>query len=173
MEVCSFVRNSWGRHQKETFPRYWPFVRGIHRPLVNYPHKGQWCGSLMFSLICALNKRLSKQSWGWWFETPSRPLWRHCNVMRSHDDPAQWHGTTYRWISKACIPAHHMICTIRHLWITYTWSLYQKVMSWIFFQTSRWLNMWNSFKCDIINSDRYFRKVLTYLFQILICTIHV
>ena len=26
-----------------------------------------------------LNKRLSKQSWGWWFETPSRPLWRHCN----------------------------------------------------------------------------------------------
>ena len=32
-----------------------------------------------FSLICALNKRLSKQSWGWWFETPSRSLWRHCN----------------------------------------------------------------------------------------------
>ena len=26
------------------------------------------------------NKRLSKQSWGWWFETPSRPLWRHRNV---------------------------------------------------------------------------------------------
>ena len=26
-----------------------------------------------------LNKRLSKQSWGWWFKTPSRPLWRHCN----------------------------------------------------------------------------------------------
>ena len=27
-----------------------------------------------------LSKRLSKQSRGWWFETPSRPLWRHCNV---------------------------------------------------------------------------------------------
>ena len=27
-----------------------------------------------------LNKQLSKQSWGWWFETPSSPLWRHCNV---------------------------------------------------------------------------------------------
>ena len=26
-----------------------------------------------------LNKRLSKKPWGWWFETPSRPLWRHCN----------------------------------------------------------------------------------------------
>ena len=34
------------------FPRYWPFVRGIHRSLVNSPHKGQWRGTLMFSLIC-------------------------------------------------------------------------------------------------------------------------
>ena len=29
-----------------------------------------------------LNKRLNKQSWGWWFETPSRLLWRHCNELR-------------------------------------------------------------------------------------------
>ena len=28
-----------------------------------------------------LNKRLSTQWWGWWFETPSRSLWRHCNDM--------------------------------------------------------------------------------------------
>ena len=27
-----------------------------------------------------LNKRLSKQSWGWWFQTPSWSLWRHCNL---------------------------------------------------------------------------------------------
>ena len=32
-----------------------------------------------FDDLC-LNKRLSKQSWGWWFETPSRSLWRHCNA---------------------------------------------------------------------------------------------
>ena len=31
------------------FPRYWPFLWGIHRS----PHKGQWHGALMFSLICA------------------------------------------------------------------------------------------------------------------------
>ena len=44
--------------------------------------QSQWGGALMFSLIC-LNKRLSKQWWDWWFETPSRPrpLWRHCNVL--------------------------------------------------------------------------------------------
>ena len=35
------------------FPRYWPFVRGIHRSPVNSPHKGQWRGALVFSLICA------------------------------------------------------------------------------------------------------------------------
>ena len=35
------------------FPRYWPFVRGIHRWPVNFPHKGQWRGALIFSLICA------------------------------------------------------------------------------------------------------------------------
>ena len=28
-----------------------------------------------------LNKRLSKQPWGWWFETPSWSLWRHCNDL--------------------------------------------------------------------------------------------
>ena len=35
------------------FPRYWPFVRGIHRWPVNSPHKGPWSWALMFSLICA------------------------------------------------------------------------------------------------------------------------
>ena len=34
------------------FPRYWPFVRGIHRSAVNSPHKGQWLGALMSPLIC-------------------------------------------------------------------------------------------------------------------------
>ena len=35
------------------FPRYWPFVRGIHRSPVNSPQRGQWRGALIFSLICA------------------------------------------------------------------------------------------------------------------------
>ena len=33
-------------------PRYWPFVWWIHRSQVNSPHKGQWRGALVFSLIC-------------------------------------------------------------------------------------------------------------------------
>ena len=53
----------WDKHMKgwaihddvikwKHFPRYWPFVRGIHRSPVTSPHKGQWRGALMFSLIC-------------------------------------------------------------------------------------------------------------------------
>ena len=60
----------------------WPFTRGIHRSPVNAPHKGQWRGALMFSMICALNKRLSKHSWSWWFDMPTRSLWRHCIVAK-------------------------------------------------------------------------------------------
>ena len=71
------------RHQMETFSRYWPFVRGIHRSPVIHPHKQKASDAVLLisSLIRALNKRLSKKSWGWWFETPSRSLWRHCNVV--------------------------------------------------------------------------------------------
>ena len=62
------------------FPRYWPFVRGTtgHRwiPLTKANDAELWC---FFYL--RLNKGLSKQSRHWWFETPSRSLWRHCNVL--------------------------------------------------------------------------------------------
>ena len=64
----------------EHFPRYWSFVRGIHRWPVNSPLKGQWRGALVFFFDLHLNKRSSKQSGGWWFETLSRSLWRHCNA---------------------------------------------------------------------------------------------
>ena len=50
--LCTSYVVTWWRHQMETFPRNWPFVLGIHRPPVNSPHRGQWRGALMFSLIC-------------------------------------------------------------------------------------------------------------------------
>ena len=47
------------------FPRYRPFVRGIHRSPVNSPHKGQWRGAVMFSLICArINAWVNNQEAG-------------------------------------------------------------------------------------------------------------
>ena len=53
------------------FPRYWPFVWGIHRWPVNSQHKGQWRGALMLSLFCAwMYDWVNNRAWGWWFETP-------------------------------------------------------------------------------------------------------
>ena len=42
----------------------------------------QWPVARSFDVLFDLrpNKRLSTQWWGWWFETPSCPLWRHCNA---------------------------------------------------------------------------------------------
>ena len=67
------------------FPRYWPFVQGIHRWPVNSHYTGQWRRALMFSLIRAWIDVWVKQPWGWWFEWDAIPLlWRHCN------DPGCW-----------------------------------------------------------------------------------
>ena len=52
----TFGHKSQSNHNdviKWKYLRYWPFVRGIHRSPLNSPHKGQWRGALMFSLICA------------------------------------------------------------------------------------------------------------------------
>ena len=51
-----WVANAWLHDDVikwKHFPRYWPFVWGIHLSLVNSLHKGQWCRALMFSLIFA------------------------------------------------------------------------------------------------------------------------
>ena len=52
------------------FPRYWPFVRGIHRSPVNSPRNGQWRGIFMFSLIWARTK-------GWVNNRDAGDLRRH------------------------------------------------------------------------------------------------
>ena len=68
------------------FPRYWSFVRGIHRSSMNSPHKGQWRGALRFCLTCAWTN-------GWVnnphrrFEAPSRSLWRHGSATKQQSQP--------------------------------------------------------------------------------------
>ena len=60
------------------FPRYWLFVRWIHLSPVNSSIKASYAELWCF-LWSHPNKRLSKQWWDWWFETPSCQLWRHRN----------------------------------------------------------------------------------------------
>ena len=53
-----------------------------------------------------LNKRLSKQSWGWWSKTLSRPLWRHCNerfiICSTHVADIWTNITSIKRRSKCC-----------------------------------------------------------------------
>ena len=55
-----------------------------------------------------LDERLSKQLGGWWFETPSRPLWRHCNYSGS-----------WRWSVAAESPAKLKVKNMDILTLTY------------------------------------------------------
>ena len=72
---------SWWRNQMETFSALLAICAG------NSPVPGEFHAQrpvtrsfdVFFDL--RLNKRLSKQWWGWWFETPSHPLWRHFNYI--------------------------------------------------------------------------------------------
>ena len=70
----------------KTFPRYWPWVRGFHRSPGDSPHKGQWRGTLTFSLISAWIN-------GWANNRDTGDLRRH----RTHFDVT----VTHSW-SRCC-----------------------------------------------------------------------
>ena len=84
------------------FPRNWPFVRGIHRSPGEFPAQRPLTRSFDGIFDLRLHKRLSKQSWGRWFETSSRPLWRHFNdESRAQDLTTQMSCSApcTRWIN--------------------------------------------------------------------------
>ena len=72
-----WVSSSW-HHQMETFFALLALCVGNSPVTGEFPAQRAvtWRFDVFFDL--RLNKRLSKQSWSWWFETPSRSLWRHC-----------------------------------------------------------------------------------------------
>ena len=54
LAVCQTLPDiPWWRHQMETFSALLALCAGNSPVPVNSPHKGQWRGALMFSLICA------------------------------------------------------------------------------------------------------------------------
>ena len=70
---------SWWHHQMETFSTLLAFCVGNSPVTGEFPSQRPvtWSFDVFFDLC--LNKLLIKQSWDWWFETPSRSLWHHCN----------------------------------------------------------------------------------------------
>ena len=70
-------RWSWWRHQMEAFSALLAICAGNSPIPGEFPAQRPVTRSFDVFFDLRLNKRLSKQSWGWWFETLLRLLWRH------------------------------------------------------------------------------------------------
>ena len=75
---------SWWRHQMETFSALLAICAGNSPVSGEFPAQRPVTRSFDVSFDLCLDKRLSKQSWGWWFETLSRSLCRHRNGWKHH-----------------------------------------------------------------------------------------
>ena len=64
----------------DTFSSLLAICAGNSPVIGEFPAQRPVTRSFDVFLDLRLNQRLSKQSWGWWFETPSCPLWRHSNA---------------------------------------------------------------------------------------------
>ena len=79
MILWMLISESWWGHQMQTFSALLAIYEGNSPVLGEFPAQRPVTRSFDAFFDPRPNKRLSKQSWGWWFETPSRLLWRHCN----------------------------------------------------------------------------------------------
>ena len=75
--------STWWRHQTETFSALLSLCAGNSPVTGEFPIQRPVTRSFDVFFDLRLNKRLSNQSWGWWFETPSHPVWRHCNASNT------------------------------------------------------------------------------------------
>ena len=83
------IDDSWWRHQMETFTAL-PAICAGNLPVTGeVPSQSPVMRSFDVFFDLRLNKRLSKQWWGWWFEMPSRSLWRQCNVISARWERVQ------------------------------------------------------------------------------------
>ena len=82
----SLVFSPWWRHQLERFSALLALCAGNSPVPGEFPLQRPVTRSFDVFFDLRLNKRLSKQSWSWWFEMLSRLLWRHRNATDSRWD---------------------------------------------------------------------------------------
>ena len=92
LEVTSgwVIGAPWWRHQMETFSALLAIWAGNSPVSGEFPAQRPVTRSFDIFFDLRLNKRLSKQSWGWWFETLSCPLWCQCNASSQHHEKIFW-----------------------------------------------------------------------------------
>ena len=92
--------SSW-RHQMETFFALLTICAGNSPVTGKFPAQRPVTRSFDVFFDLRLNKRLSKQWWGWWFETQSRLLWRHRNIDCNYG--STWHVACFIAIFSAIL----------------------------------------------------------------------
>ena len=85
LQCCRWCQSChpWWRHQMETFSVLLAICAGNSPVPGEFPTQRPVTRSFDVYFDLCPNERLSKQSWGWWFETLSSPLWRHCPASRT------------------------------------------------------------------------------------------
>ena len=86
MKTYNILQWTWWRHQMKTFSVLLAICAANSPVPGEFPAQRPVTRSFDVFFDLRLNKRLSKQSWGWRFETLSRPLWRHRNEIVVTDD---------------------------------------------------------------------------------------
>ena len=82
---------AWWRHQMETFSALLALCAENSPVAGEFPAQRPMTQSFDVFFDMRLNKRLSKQSWGWWFDTPSCSLWRHCKGFEMSSFWDRWY----------------------------------------------------------------------------------
>ena len=96
---------TWWRRHMETFSALLAICAGNSPLTVEFPAQRPVTRSFDIFFDLRLNKRSSKQWWRWWFETPSRPLWRQC------DDFKIWKCDTGGYVDlQYCMPQDCACC---------------------------------------------------------------
>ena len=84
---------SWWPHQMETFSALLAICAGNSLVPGEFPTRSPVMRSFYVFFDLHLNKRLSKQSWGWSLKTISCPLWHHRNVILTEGNHGAWFNT--------------------------------------------------------------------------------
>ena len=78
-KIVAISVTAWWCHQMETFSALLAFCVGNSPSTGEFPAQRPVTQSFDIFFDLRLNKRLSKQSWGWWIKAPSRSLWGLCD----------------------------------------------------------------------------------------------
>ena len=106
--------------KRKHIPRYWPFVRGIHRRPGEFHAQRPVTQSFDVFFDQRPNKRLSKQLWDWQFETPSSPLWRHSNVLFART--GMWKLKQFWHSRESMVPVSSIVEHIMKTLAIFAWS---------------------------------------------------